>query len=526
LYCTGDLGRRLPDGTIEFLGRKDFQVKMHGLRIELGEIEAVLGQHPLVRSAVVTATETNQGKRLVAHLVLEQDTLPATAEPADFFTEITAQQSETLLLEKTDRIQFKLGQRGLRPPTPDLEIIPCGTPGSDQAELEKYSRRRSYRQFLADPLPFAHLSNLLRNLSQVEIPGLPIPKYLYPSGGGLYPVQTYLSIKEGKVEGLRGGTYYYHPQQHSLVLLHAGAVIDPAAHIATNQPIFQESAFSLFLVAQMAAIEPMYGSLARDFCLLEAGYMGQLLMNAAPDYHIGLCPAGSVAFADLRPLFLLEDTHVLLHTLFGGAIASEQTTIPAYLAEITSTAASLGGHAQGEASQVSATLRSYLREKLPEYMLPSLFRVVEQLPLTANGKVDRKALSAPALIEHEALARPYAPPTTDLERVLAEIWAEVLQVERPGIHDNFVELGGNSLHIVQLHQKLQQALQREIVIVELFQYPTIAALAEALGQEPETEPPAFQSSVMRAEARRGSRQRTRSSSREQKGEGGNVERLS
>lgn len=526
LYCTGDLGRRLPDGTIEFLGRKDFQVKMHGLRIELGEIEAVLSQHPLVRSAVVTATETNQGKRLVAHLVLEQGTLPSTTEPADFFTEITAQQSETLLLDKTDRIQFKLNQRGLRSSLPDQEVIPCGTRSADQAELEKYSRRRSYRKFLADPLPFERLSNLLRNLSQVEIPGLPIPKYLYPSGGGLYPVQTYLYVKEGKIEGLRGGTYYYHPREHSLVLLSAGAVIDPDIHIATNQPIFQESSFSLFLVAQMAAIEPMYGSLAREFCLLEAGYMGQLLMGAAPNNQIGLCPAGSVAFTEIRSLFLLEDTHILLHTLFGGGIAGEQTTVPAYLAEITSTASSLAGNEQGDVSQVSATLRAYLSEKLPEYMLPSLFRVVEQLPLTANGKVDRKALSAPDLIQNQSPSRPYAPPTTDLERVLADIWAEVLQVERPGIHDNFVELGGNSLHIVQMHQKLQQALQREIIIVELFQYPTIAALAEALSLVREAEPPAFQSSVTRADARRGSRQRIRSSSREKKGEGSNLERLS
>lgn len=509
LYRTGDLGRYLPDGTLEFLGRKDFQVKINGMRIELGEIETLLSQHPLVRSAAVTVIEHEQAKRLVAHVVLQREAASSVSESGEFFAAMTAREDETLLRGKTERIQFKLSQHGLRDFGGQIqEIIKFGTRSAEAQTLERYSRRRSFRKFIREPLAREQLGNFLASLSQVEFPGSPLPKYLYPSGGGLYPVQVYLAIKSGRVEGLRAGTYYYHPRDHSLVLLSGDALLEPDVHITDNQSIFQEAAFSLFLIAQMSAIEPMYGSLAREFCLLEAGYMSQLLMHTAPDQQIGLCPFGSVAFSALRPLFLLDESHVLLHSLVGGGITPAQATVAGYLEEIVMTSSSVSADGQPSPTNISTELRLFLQKKLPDHMIPTLFRELQALPLTATGKVDRRALSSPALLRDAQLSKSYTPPTTELERIIAEIWQEILQVERVSIYDHFTEVGGNSLHAIQIHRRLQEVLQREIVIVELFQYPTIAALAEALSVEPKTEMVA-KSSVARAELRRASRKRAR-----------------
>src|SRR5262249_59839761 len=101
----------------------------------------------------------------------------------------------------------------------------------------------------------------------------------------------------------------------------------------------------------------------------------------------------------------------------------------------------------GEQELQSGQLREYLKERLPEYLVPGVFVVLESLPLTANGKVDRKALPAP---EGRPQGLQYEAPRTPEEQLLAQIWAEVLRVERVGIHDNFFELGGHSLSATQV----------------------------------------------------------------------------
>jgi hypothetical protein len=92
-----------------------------------------------------------------------------------------------------------------------------------------------------------------------------------------------------------------------------------------NAPIFDQACFSLFLIADLAAIAPLYGELALNFCLLEAGSMSHLLMTAAPVEGIGLCPIGTLDFGRIRPLFALEERHVLVHSLLGGRVARDAT---------------------------------------------------------------------------------------------------------------------------------------------------------------------------------------------------------
>jgi amino acid adenylation domain-containing protein len=125
-------------------------------------------------------------------------------------------------------------------------------------------------------------------------------------------------------------------------------------------------------------------------------------------------------------------------------------------------------------------LRKHLRERLPAYMIPQHFLLVQEIPLTANGKVDRRRLPTPeqAAIQQTA----YAPPRTPTEELLAGIWAAVLNLERVGIHDNFFELGGHSLLAVSVVERMRQALLKADVR-SLFLTPTIAELATAVAAE-------------------------------------------
>jgi len=131
---------------------------------------------------------------------------------------------------------------------------------------------------------------------------------------------------------------------------------------------------------------------------------------------------------------------------------------------------------QGKANrELVPQLRDYLQEKLPEYMVPAVFVMLESLPLTPNGKVDRKALPAPDRDRPE-LEEAFAAPSTAIEKIMAEIWAQVLGLEQVGIDDNFFELGGDSILSIQVISKANQAGFR-ITPKQLFQHQTIAQLA-------------------------------------------------
>jgi len=129
-------------------------------------------------------------------------------------------------------------------------------------------------------------------------------------------------------------------------------------------------------------------------------------------------------------------------------------------------------------------LRAHLRGFLPEFMIPSNFVVLRDLPRTPNQKIDRNALPSPESIA--AVAAPAAAPvapTGELETVIAGIWREVLKVPAVGVQDNFFDLGGHSLLAVQVHSRLKKSLERELSITDLFRFPTIRGLAGYLGGE-------------------------------------------
>jgi amino acid adenylation domain-containing protein len=126
----------------------------------------------------------------------------------------------------------------------------------------------------------------------------------------------------------------------------------------------------------------------------------------------------------------------------------------------------------------ATAVRTWLGETLPEHMLPASFVEIEQIPLTNNGKVDRAALAALAPAQASVVRR--APARNSAEEQIIGLWCEVLGVEHVGADDNFFELGGHSLLVLPLHERLEQVFAREISPVDLFRYPTVAALARHL----------------------------------------------
>jgi acyl carrier protein len=131
------------------------------------------------------------------------------------------------------------------------------------------------------------------------------------------------------------------------------------------------------------------------------------------------------------------------------------------------------------ASLCAAALRLHARERLPDYMVPSHFVMMPELPLTANGKIDRDALLPPqaAVVDHPST---FVPPQSKAEKTVAGVWQEVLNVDQLSVDDNFFDLGGHSLLLIKVLGRLRQLLPVELNVLDLFRFPTIASLGSEI----------------------------------------------
>ena len=126
-------------------------------------------------------------------------------------------------------------------------------------------------------------------------------------------------------------------------------------------------------------------------------------------------------------------------------------------------------------------IRKSLRQQLPEYMVPAVLLEVDGLPLTPNGKIDRKSLPAPEVWDWRG---EYVPPQTEMETLLAEIWASVLGMERVGRTDNFFEIGGHSLLATQVVSRVREVLEIDLPLRALFEAPTVGELSTIILSDP------------------------------------------
>ncbi|MGO9340069.1 MAG: non-ribosomal peptide synthetase [Terracidiphilus sp.] len=163
--------------------------------------------------------------------------------------------------------------------------------------------------------------------------------------------------------------------------------------------------------------------------------------------------------------------------------------------------------AEGIGKEAVGMLKSALGARLPEVMIPSAFLFLSALPLTENGKIDRRALLGfpPPVLEEAALARrSQSAPQSEIERIICEAWKEALGLPEVGLNENFFDLGAHSLTIAEVQAKLQNSLQREVPLVDLFEFPTVASLAHHLAGSESL--PATARIADRAQRRRSARQ--------------------
>jgi len=139
---------------------------------------------------------------------------------------------------------------------------------------------------------------------------------------------------------------------------------------------------------------------------------------------------------------------------------------------------------------LAVRLRRFLQEALPDYMVPAIYVFLDAMPLTPNGKVDRRALPKPEAPPPDRAGS--LAPRTAAERAIAAIWQDVLRVDNVGLHDNFFDSGGHSLLLMQVQSRLRQSLKKDLPITDLFRYPTVSALGRHLmdGAGGEEAPPA------------------------------------
>jgi hypothetical protein len=293
--------------------------------------------------------------------------------------------------------------------------------------------RQSYREYLRSPADAETIEALLR----------PLPRAA---------VDVYVQLeRDAEARDL----YRYDWEDRRLIALARGTEAEGLPEL--DDPVADgRTSVALFLVANTEERRTM----------LDCGWLGQALMTSSPDHGIGLCPFGGTTNEALRAR--LGDRARLLYSFVGGRISPDQTQV--WPAE------------QVDLHEPSATdkLRRHLARRLPAYMIPAQLVVLDALPLTANGKIDRNALPKP---ESQRSKTEYVAPRTELESQLCGLWQLLLKVERVGIYDNFFMLGGNSLlgtRFMTAVMKTYPDLKNELPLRLLFESPSIDKVADAI----------------------------------------------
>lgn len=471
LYRTGDLGRFRPEGYIEFLGREDSQVKIGGFRIELGEIESVIGAHAEVQKVVVNKHVNEAGNvSLIAYVVSNDEKQPKY----NYSSEIFGEEDEKVILNAHDRLMFKLQNPSLRIQEQDeiwqrkeANIVRLA---SAEDQTSQFTKRISSRKYLDKPLSFEEISALFSSLRKIDINGM--KKFKYGSAGGIYPVQVYVYFGKDKVTGFEEGLYYYHPHQNALVPIDQPHKMNAGIHVKANQKIYDTSAFTLLLVGKMSAIKPLYGNKSRDFCLIETGLISQLIETAGADMQIGTCQIGALADQKLATKMLqLEPEHELLHVILGGKVDISDLSREFFETE-------------PDADQNKVLEREILdlcAQKLPHYMIPSTVIPIEEIPLTAVGKVNYKALPPPCK-DGDIKESILNDNLSGLEKLIHDVFCAQSGMRRLDTDKSFFDMGINSLTITRAWRDIVENTGEDFPVIRVFENPSVVALARYLSQ--------------------------------------------
>ncbi|MEO3977576.1 amino acid adenylation domain-containing protein [Streptomyces sp. CAU 1734] len=609
LYRTGDLAQWNTDGTVQFAGRADNQIKLRGYRVELDEISLAIENHDWVRNAaVIVRNDTRTGfQNLIACIELSEKEA-ALMDQGNHGSHHASKKSKL-------QVKAQLSNPGLR----DREDLARRTahdlPGAcaTTEQRRRIFARKTYRFYEGPAVTSATLHDLLAARVPAGVPRDPadltrdelgrllrwfgqcqseerlLPKYGYASPGALYATQMYLEL-EG-IAGLEAGYYYYQPVTHQLVL------ISTAAATGTPRAL-------VHFMGRHSGIEPVYKNNIREVLEIETGHIlglfEQILPDhgldirplahdeavrhrldcAADDHYLGtfeLAPAGP-ARDDESDLYLQTHgdrvaglpagqyrwnngtltrfsddivlkkhviainqsvydaasfgitvvsrareswlhyielgrrlQHLMMNGLglgfmssgyssktgnplpasrrmdtvladnnlptgpsyffVGGAVSPDQQTSEGMREDAV--------HMRGPAEMIRDDLVGFL----PDYMIPNRVVVFDRLPLSANGKIDAKALAESDQVNAELVERPFVAPRTETEKTITRVWARILRRDSVSVQDDFFESGGNSLIAVGIIRELNTRLGAALPLQSLIESPTVEKLARRLERD-------------------------------------------
>ncbi len=500
IYRTGDLVRQGDDGTLEFLGRTDRQLKLRGHRIQPEEIEAALREHPSVKDAVVLLQQDGGAAgeaRLVAFVQPHWRNAPTIAgrprHPLPNGMAIarhTRSEVDFLYADIFERNAYTRHGLAIRPGDTVVDV------GGNIGLFSLFAHDQSHGGpiYAFEPVPelFALLRENLR---------------LYDVDARVY--QTGL----GRTAGSTTITYY--PGFSTLSGLHPDLTQDREVALSyVRHRRAREPALAGATEVEDRLIEGLledrFQAQTREIALSTlSDFIAENELTRIDFLKINVEGAELDVLAGIRPEHwpLIAQVALEIHD-FDGRLddvqavlraqgfelgvdqdwsleQSMQTNYYVYARRPGLPRGTGAAPAQSRSHQAPILTEAELRElvggRLPEYMAPSEYRFLERLPLTPTGKVDRRALMA----QEQAAVRPSADavaPRTELERALAGIWADVLGQPAIGIHDNFFDRGGHSLLGARVLARVRSALGPELPLRSVFEHPTIASLAAVIEQ--------------------------------------------
>jgi amino acid adenylation domain-containing protein len=543
LYKTGDIARWSADGGMEFLGRADRQVKVGSARLELGEVEASLLQHPDVRECVVDVVNPLSAKSLEHLSYCTRcglaSNLPGTSYDAEGVCNIcrayeTYVAKAQAYFKTADELKAIVGQmKAAR--TGDYDCLVMLSGGKDSTYMlyqlcglglkplvftldngfispeAKANIRRVVQSLGVD-----HVFGTTPHMNEIFVDSL--KRFANVCNGcfkTIYTLATNLAHEKGIryiVTGLSRGQFFetrltedvfkrkdFDADKLDALVLEARKAYhrreDAVSHhlevdIFRDDGVFEDIQFVDFYRYWSVPLAEMYAFLHNNApwvrpsdtgrstnCLIND--VGIYVHKKQRGYHNYALPYSwdvrlgqktrEEAMAELADA--IDETRlkqIMTQIGYADPPQSDETDV-----------VRLAAYYVSEKNLTVSELRAYLARELPDYMLPTYFIRLDRLPLTSNGKIDRKALPAFSY-ENVQPAHDLVEPRTETEKALARIWSELLNIPNIGVNDDFFDLGAQSLAAIRAVSRIREVFDVDLALRNLFEHPTVAGLSEVI----------------------------------------------